>query len=246
MPDDDDQLGEEDETTSQSEEQSGDDDSGDEDTGGSSGGEDSGDESSGDDDSGDEEPSASSDDDSGDDESSDDDESGDEEPSASSDDDDSGDDDSGDDDSGDDESDDGDSGGKTIRDVMSGDPVTIEPSASVEEAAQKMKESDIGAVLVVDDGELKGIVTDREIAVDAVAEGNGDAKVEDVATTDPATVGPDDEIDKAIELMRDQKVRRIPVVEDGEPVGVVSLGDLAEAVDDDSVLSEISSAEPNA
>jgi CBS domain-containing protein len=140
----------------------------------------------------------------------------------------------------------GDDSGRTVRDVMTSDPVTVEPSATVEEAAQKMKESDAGAVLIVDGDELKGIVTDRDIAVDAVAEGEGgDAKVEDVASTDPATVSPDDEIDKAIETMREQKVRRLPVVEDGKPVGVVSIGDLAAEADESSVLGDLAGAEAN-
>lgn len=146
----------------------------------------------------------------------------------------------GDDDSGDDDS------GKTVSDVMTSDPVAVEPGTSVEEAAQKMKEADAGAVLVVDDGELKGIATDRDITVDAVAEGEGsDAKIEDVMTSDPATLSPDDDIDKAIEVMRDRKVRRLPVVDDGKPVGVVSIGDLAAEADDSSVLGEMATADAN-
>jgi CBS domain-containing protein len=142
--------------------------------------------------------------------------------------------------------DEGQDSGRTVSDVMTGDPATVEPSATVEEAAQKMKESDAGAVLVVDGDELKGIVTDRDIAVDAVAEGEGgDAKVEDIAAADPATVSPDDGIDKAIETMREHKVRRLPVVEDGKPVGVVSIGDLAAEADESSVLGDMATADSN-
>ena len=187
-------------------------------------------ESSGDDDSGDD----SGDEDSGEGDSG-------EETTAESGDDSGDDDDSGDEDSGDD-----DDSGKTVSDVMTSDPVAVEPGTSVEEAAQKMKEADAGAVLVVDDGELKGIATDRDITVDAVAEGEGsDAKIEDVMTSDPATLSPDDDIEKAIEAMRDQKVRRLPVVDDGKPVGVVSIGDLAAEADDSSVLGEMATAEAN-
>lgn len=144
------------------------------------------------------------------------------------------------DESGDDDS------GRTVGDVMTGDPVTVEPSASVEEAAKKMKESDAGAVLVVDGDELKGIATDRDIAVEAVAEGEGsDAKVEDVMTSDPTTVSPDDDVENAIDVMREEKVRRLPVVDDGKPVGVVSLGDLAEEADASSVLGDMAASEPN-
>jgi CBS domain-containing protein len=202
-------------------------------------GDDSGDEGSGDDDSGDE-TTAEGDDDSSDDDSSDDEDSGDgdsEETTAESGDD-------SDDDSDDDEDSDDDSG-KKVSDVMSSDPVAVEPGTSIEEAAQKMKEADAGAVLVVDGDELKGIVTDRDIAVDAVAEGEGDAKVEDVMSSDPATLSPDDDIETAIEAMRDKKVRRLPVVEDGKPVGVVSIGDLAAEADDSSVLGEMATSEAN-
>jgi CBS domain-containing protein len=151
----------------------------------------------------------------------------------------------GDDSSGDDggESESSGEAGQKVGDVMASDPVTVEPSASIEEAAEKMKESDVGALLVVDGDELKGIVTDRDIAVDAVGEGEG--KVEDAYSSDPATVSPDDDIDKAIELMREEKVRRLPVVEDGKPVGIVSLGDLAIEADEESVLADISEAPPS-
>jgi CBS domain-containing protein len=162
-------------------------------------------------------------------------------------------DDSGDDDSGDDErsGDDDDSGeergGTTVGDVMSDNPASVEPGDSIEDAAAKMKEADVGAVLVVDGDDLKGIVTDRDIVVNAVAEGNGDASVEDVASTDTTTIEADAELTDAISLMREKKVRRLPVVDDdGEPVGIVSLGDLAIEADDDSALKEISAAKPNA
>ncbi len=182
--------------------------------------------------------------------------SGEDETSGSSGDDDSGDDDSGDEESSsDDESGDEDSGDEssasggstTVKDVMSEDPQSVEPGDSIEDAAKKMKEADTGALLVVDGDELKGIVTDRDIVVNAIAEGNTDASVEDVATTDTTTIEPDASLGDAIQLMRENKIRRLPVVGDnGEPVGIVSLGDLAIEADDDSALKEISAAEPNA
>lgn len=163
--------------------------------------------------------------------------SGDEESSSSSDDD------------GDDESGGGESGGgdsaSTVGDIMTKDPQTVEPGDSIEDAAAKMKESDAGAMLVVDGDDLKGILTDRDVS-NAVGEGKSDAKVEDIASTDPTTVEPDASLGDAIQLMRENDVRRLPVVEDGKLVGVVSLGDLASAADDDSALKDISEAEPNA
>jgi CBS domain-containing protein len=135
----------------------------------------------------------------------------------------------------------------TIRDLMAESPAKVEPGDSVEDAARKMKENDVGALLVVEDDELKGIVTDRDIVIKAVAEGDkpGKAKVEDVCTADTTSIEPDTSIDDAIAKMRDADVRRLPVVEDGKPVGIVSLGDLAIERDEDSALADISAAAPN-
>ena len=135
----------------------------------------------------------------------------------------------------------------SVRDVMTENPESVEPGSSIEDAAKKMKEAGTGALLVVDGDELKGIVTDRDIVVNAIAEGNTDASVEDVCSTDTTTIEPGASLGDAIQLMRDNKVRRLPVVgDDGDPVGIVSLGDLAVEADDDSALKEISAAKPNA
>jgi CBS domain-containing protein len=134
----------------------------------------------------------------------------------------------------------------TIRDVMTSDPATVEASATVQDAAQLMDQKDIGAVLVVENGEVQGIVTDRDIAVRVVAKGNGpDASVREAATTDLESLSPDDSIEDAIQKMEQADVRRLPVVDDGKPVGIISLGDLAQAKDRDSALADISSAAPN-
>ena len=134
----------------------------------------------------------------------------------------------------------------TIRDLLKGDPVTVEASATVEEAAKLMGEKDVGDVLIVENDEVQGIVTDRDIVIRVLAKGNGpDASVSEVATTDLETLEPDASIDDAIQKMEQANVRRLPVVEDGKPIGVISLGDLAEARDKDSALADISSASPN-
>ena len=134
----------------------------------------------------------------------------------------------------------------TVRDLVKGDPVTVEASATVDEAAKLMDEKDVGDVLVVENGEVQGIVTDRDIVVRVIAKGNGpDASVREAATTDLETIAPDSSIDDAIQKMEQGNVRRLPVVDDGKPVGVISLGDLAQARDKDSALADISSAAPN-
>ncbi len=132
----------------------------------------------------------------------------------------------------------------SVRDVMTENPASVEPSASIQDAAAKMKEADAGAILVVDGDELKGIVTDRDIVVNAVAEGNAEAKVEDVCSTDTTTVEPDADLSDAIGLMREHKVRRLPVVEEGERlVGIVAQADIARALDEErtgEVVQQIS------
>jgi CBS domain-containing protein len=134
----------------------------------------------------------------------------------------------------------------TIREVMTEDPKTVDASATVEDAAKLMASEDIGNVLVVENDEIKGILTDRDIVVRAIAKGDGgDASVREVATTDVKVLSPDDSIADALKQMEESDVRRLPVVEDGKPVGIVSLGDLAKAKDEDSALADISSAAPN-
>jgi CBS domain-containing protein len=129
---------------------------------------------------------------------------------------------------------------------MTEDPASVEASATVKDAAELMDQKDIGNVLVVENGEVKGIVTDRDIVVRVVAKGEGpDSSVGDAATTDLETLSPDDSVEDAIKKMESGDVRRLPVVDDGKPVGIVSLGDLAKAADSDSALADISSASPN-
>ncbi|AWT46960.1 MULTISPECIES: CBS domain-containing protein [Streptomyces] len=134
-----------------------------------------------------------------------------------------------------------------VRDIMTADPVTVEPQASVTQVARIMRDEDLGAVLVTDGDDLRGLVTDRDLVVRALAEG-GDPEQTTVAgacSDDLVTVGPDDELDVAIRLMREHSVRRIPVVDHGHPVGIVSLGDAAMERDPDSALGDISVARPN-
>jgi len=135
----------------------------------------------------------------------------------------------------------------TIRDLVKGDPVTVDASGTVQDAAKLMADKDIGNVLVVENDEVQGIVTDRDIVVRVLAKGDGsDASVREAATTDLDTITPDTSIDDAIQKMEQGNVRRLPVVEDdGKPVGVITLGDLAQAKDKDSALADISAASPN-
>jgi CBS domain-containing protein len=135
----------------------------------------------------------------------------------------------------------------TIRELMAPRPVVVPPTSTLAEVAQLMRDGDIGDVIVQDGQQLHGIVTDRDIVVRAVAEDQAPSAVAvgDICTADLVTLNPDDPIDRAAQLMRENAVRRLPVTEDGRAVGVVSLGDLAMEQDGRSVLADISGADPN-
>jgi signal-transduction protein with cAMP-binding, CBS, and nucleotidyltransferase domain len=128
----------------------------------------------------------------------------------------------------------------TVRDVMTADPVAIEAVRPVVEAARLMLSADTGVLVVTVDGAVTGVVTDRDITLRAVAEGRDPATtaVGDVATTDVESVGPDAGLAEVVQSMRSRSVRRVPVVEAGRVVGIVSLGDLALEVDPGPALAE--------
>jgi len=130
---------------------------------------------------------------------------------------------------------------------MTPSPHTLDPRASVQEAALVMSDNDIGDVIVCDGERVCGIVTDRDITIRAVAHGKDPAstKLGDICSKELTTVSPDDLVDDAVRLMRTKAIRRVPVVEDGKPVGVVSIGDLAIDLDRQSALADISTAPPN-
>jgi CBS domain-containing protein len=136
---------------------------------------------------------------------------------------------------------------QTVREIMTENPVTLPRSASISEAAKRMRDDDIGDVIVMDDGDMCGLVTDRDIVVRAVAEGADPqfTKVDEICTHELVTVGPDDSLQQTVQLMRERAVRRVPVVDGGRPVGIVSLGDLAIELDERSGLADISAAESN-
>ncbi|GAB1336171.1 CBS domain-containing protein [Streptomyces sp. E-15] len=134
-----------------------------------------------------------------------------------------------------------------VSDIMTSRLVTVEPQASVTAVARRMRDEDIGVVLVIEGEELRGLVSDRDLVVRALAEG-GDPEQRTVASAcsdDLVTVTPDEDLDHAVELMREHSVRRLPVVEGGHPVGIVSLGDMAIERDAESALGDISAARSN-
>jgi CBS domain-containing protein len=139
---------------------------------------------------------------------------------------------------------------KTVRDAMTSQPVTIEPSASVKSAAELMARQDIGSLPVVDErGSLVGMVTDRDIAIRAVAAGRdaGATQVKEILTSPTVQVIPEDPLDLALELMAKHQVRRLPVVYDTQLVGVLAQADIAHEAKDKQagqVLEAISQPTP--
>jgi CBS domain-containing protein len=132
--------------------------------------------------------------------------------------------------------------------VMTPAPRCLEGSATVADAARMMREEDIGDVFVCEAGRLVGIVTDRDLVVRALADGHADPgqmRLADIASKEVIWIGPDDSVEEAVFLMRDNAIRRIPVCEAGRPVGVVSIGDLAIERDSASALADISAAPAN-
>jgi CBS domain-containing protein len=134
-----------------------------------------------------------------------------------------------------------------IQEIMTAAPTALPEETTLVEAARVMRDQDVGDVLVERDGELTSIVTDRDIVIRALAEDRSpaDTALREVASKDLVTLTPKDPVDKAVKLMRERAIRRIPVVEDGRPVGIVSIGDLAVERDSRSALADISAAEPN-
>jgi CBS domain-containing protein len=135
----------------------------------------------------------------------------------------------------------------SISDVMTKDPAMLEVMNTAADAATMMAERDIGDIIVRDGDKVCGIVTDRDIVVRAVAENRNPTTVTlgEICSRDVATLSPGDSIDDAVKLMSERALRRLPVVEKGRAVGIVSIGDLAMERDRDSALGQISAAPPN-
>ena len=134
----------------------------------------------------------------------------------------------------------------TVREIMAPTPITARPEATILEVSQLMRDEDVGAVLITENTELRGVVTDRDLVVRALATGLGpNTPVRDACSERLHSVEPDTDVVRAADLMRSAAVRRLPVVQDGRPIGVISLGDIAAIGAPDSVLGGISIAKPN-
>jgi CBS domain-containing protein len=135
----------------------------------------------------------------------------------------------------------------SIRDVMRASPIVLPSSATVLEAAQVMREEDIGDVIVLEQNRLCGILTDRDIVVRGLAEGRDPAhtRIGDICSREITSVSPDASVSQAVRIIREKAIRRLPVEEDGKVVGILTMGDIALARDRRSALADVSAAPPN-
>ncbi len=127
---------------------------------------------------------------------------------------------------------------KTARDVMTGGTECVGENDSVADAAKRLKELDVGSVPICgEDDRLKGMVTDRDIVIEVIAEGKDPASVKAIELGDEevVTIGADDSVDEALSTMKQHQVRRLPVIDGHDLVGIVSIADLAKNIEDDKL-----------
>ena len=121
----------------------------------------------------------------------------------------------------------------TARDIMTPDPKCVRESQTLVDAAALMRDLDVGALPICgDDDRLKGMLTDRDIVVKCIAD-DGDpssVRVSDLAEGKPVTIGADDDIREALETMQKHQVRRLPVIDGHDLVGIISQADIALAL----------------
>lgn len=116
----------------------------------------------------------------------------------------------------------------TLREIMSTDVQAVAPQDNVYEVANKMRGSNVGMIPVVENGELRGVITDRDLVTRGIANKKPNSgSVSDIMSTNLVYGTPDMSVDEAAQLMAQAQVRRLPVVENNRVVGVVSIGDLA-------------------
>jgi CBS domain-containing protein len=133
-----------------------------------------------------------------------------------------------------------------VRDIMTPAPVGVYYSQTIGEAARVMRDAQVGAVLVVNEGALAGVVTDRDLVVRGLADDMAaDAPVGPLCSGDLVGVAADASLEQAQQLMREHAVRRLPVIAEGQVVGIVSMGDIAITAEGDSPLAAVSKAEAN-
>lgn len=127
-----------------------------------------------------------------------------------------------------------------IEDAMTKEFYTAMPSTNLVDIAVEMKRHNVGAIPIVENNRLVGIITDRDIVLQCVAAGVDPKKctAQQFMTGNPLTVGPDDSIEQAAEMMAKEQIHRLPVVKEGRLIGMIALGDVAVELGDDRVVAE--------
>jgi CBS domain-containing protein len=128
-----------------------------------------------------------------------------------------------------------------VREIMTKEVAKAAPDTTLEEIAAIMKDEDTGAVPVLDDGELMGLITDRDIVIRCIADGKDASEItaDEIISEDLETIEPDADVEEALRLMSQKQIRRLPVVEDGTLVGIISLGDIAVKTGDDQAADTL-------
>jgi CBS domain-containing protein len=139
--------------------------------------------------------------------------------------------------------------GKRARDVMTQNPECVGENETILDAAKKLAELDVGAMPICgEDDRLKGMLTDRDIVVKVLAQGKDPASTRagELGEGKPVTIGADDSIDEALRTMTEHHVRRLPVIDGRQLVGIVSQADIATNIDEEKTgeLVEAISAAP--
>jgi len=116
-----------------------------------------------------------------------------------------------------------------VQDIMTKNPETVGPGTYIGDVAKLMRDLDVGIIPIVSDDELKGVITDRDITIRVTAAGLNpfEVSVQDFISPNPVSVSPDDDIEKAREIMSEHQIRRLLVTKGNKLVGIISLGDLA-------------------
>jgi len=127
---------------------------------------------------------------------------------------------------------------KSVKHILDNKPAVVHavrPDASVLEALKIMMEKNISALLVTEEGQLKGIFTERDYARKIILQGKSsrDTAIHEVMTKDPHTITPDEAIDQCMQLMTNKHFRHLPVLDSGTVVGIISIGDLVKSIVED-------------
>lgn len=116
----------------------------------------------------------------------------------------------------------------SIREIMTQNVASVSPNTTIQEAAQLMSQHNVGSLPVVENGQVRGIITDRDITLRSTADGKSNSEpVSNVMTSHIIAGNPNMSVDEASQMMAQNQIRRLPIVENNNIVGIVALGDLA-------------------